>query len=236
MAWKRAIRRGKGIPLLTRGAKKLCVGQNKRCLPTHLVRHTHLLLTLMAMNMVRIKTWTLIIRSASQVAINVGTFFYSSNVIFSWLGFLGVIDHGCLSARGARSALSPSLKPPNPERREQNLRRTCNLLTDFASKFESRKHTSFPLTTIRNNLLPSHLAKFWTEVYLEKASSVSFRPFYWCRGLSPVSPPSREISSFTNSVTNHIWRWWWTRRRISGNCRSEKEWWLVTFRLWQFFS
>ena len=38
LPWKRAIRRGQGIPLLTRGAKKLCVGQNKRCLSTHLVR------------------------------------------------------------------------------------------------------------------------------------------------------------------------------------------------------
>ena len=39
-----------------------------------------------------------------------------------------MIDHACLNARGARSALSTTLKPPNPGEGEQNLRRTCNLL------------------------------------------------------------------------------------------------------------
>ena len=56
---KKGNKKGKGNSIIDeRGvgrAKKLCVGQNKRCLPTHLVRHTHLLLTLMAqMNMILI--------------------------------------------------------------------------------------------------------------------------------------------------------------------------------------
>ena len=62
--WKRAIRRGKGILLLTRGGVgwRNCVLDKINDVFLHIWWDaTHLLLTLMVMNIVRIRTWIMMI-------------------------------------------------------------------------------------------------------------------------------------------------------------------------------